>query len=280
MCKFLVVLALASMALAFGTTDDAGSWRAVHNGGSNAPFDDLQYIDIEGLGGSQYCVGVGFDGTDLWVTDANQDVGAPVIHVISTDGTLIDTFDQYQTSSWGLRDMCGDGTYMYASQDYNVDAYDISSRSYAGYYSCYACSPNRAQAWDGTYFYTGSFSETVYQVEWDGVFGSSATYTAWSSAVANGGLYGAAYDETDDCIWTSTASYDGMVYQIDMDGNLIASHDFDPEVNIAGGCCTAPWEGTEQFWILEQGTPDAVWCFKIHETAITPATWGTIKSSF
>ncbi|MBD3369578.1 hypothetical protein GF402_04355 [Candidatus Fermentibacteria bacterium] len=280
MCKILVVLTLASLALAFGRTDDAGSWQAVNHQGSDAPFDSLQYIDVEGLGASVYCVGVGFDGTDLWVTDANQEAGAPVIHVISTDGSLVETFDQYQTSSWGLRDMCCDGTYMFASEDYNVDAYDIATRSYAGSFTSYASNPNRAQGWDGTYFYTGSFSETIYQVEWDGVFGSSATYSAWSTAVANGGLYGTAYDETDDCIWASTASYDGMVYQIAMDGSLIAEHDFDPEVNIAGGCCTAPWEGTEQYWILEQGDPDAVWCFQIHTPATTPATWGTIKSSF
>ncbi len=79
---------------------------------------------------------------------------------------------------------------MYGSESTVVQYYDASYVQ-AGYFIHSAVSPNRAMAWDGTYFYTGSFAADIYQVTWDGVSGSSASSTLWSSAVANGGTYGA-----------------------------------------------------------------------------------------
>ena len=286
MRKYLVLLLVAGLALASSTADVSpyiSSEARVNPGEGDLPV--LDSFDIEGLGASQYCLGVGYDGTNFWVTDGQDygGLGTNQIHIISNEAgshSLVTSVDQNGTSSWGLRDLTSDGDYMFASQSTTVDYYDISTYEKVGSYSCSAVNPNRAQAWDGNYFYTGSFSETIYQVEWDGVSGSTASYTTWSTAVANGGTYGAAYDPWNDCLWVSTASSDGMLYQIGMDGALIDSYNLMPEQDTSGGACMAPYEGQDQLWVLAQDDPDMVYCWEVNPESLSPATWGEIKTLF
>ena len=151
--RFIVVtLVLACVVFASDATTDAAF--CVSTGtetGSDAFLDQLDYFSLEALGTSVYCVGIGFDGTNFWVTDA-QDVGGVgpnTIWVITADAahTVVTSFEQYMTAGWGLRDMCCNGTYMFGSQDNQVDFYDIGTYAYAGYYICNGVSPNRAQGW-------------------------------------------------------------------------------------------------------------------------------------
>lgn len=278
----LILLAFALIAFANSETTDVDFVRgSVGGGGSDAFLDQLDYIDLQDIGGSQRCVGVGFDGANFWVSDAQSGGGPLWIHVI--DGITHDniiTFDQYETTGWGMRDLCCDGTYIFGSQDNEVDYYDIGTYTYAGYYICNAVSPNRAQAWDGTHFYTGSGSPNVYQVTWDGVSGSTATYTTWSTAVANGKTYGGAWDSYNNCLWVSTNNYDFLLYQIDSDGSLIAEHTYN--IEIAGGCTPGIYSGSydNQLWVLEQGDPDALYCYETAPLALEPDSWGSIKTLF
>ena len=250
-------------------------------GAAEADLTQLDYFDIEAMGASNLCVGVGFDGTNFWVTDA-QSAGGPLwIHIITgtSPHTLVTTVDQNGTSGWGLRDLCWDGTYMYGSESTIVQYYD-ASYARAGSFTHSAVSPNRAMGWDGTYFYTGSFSADIYQVTWDGVSGSSASSTLWSSAVANGGTYGAAWDAGNNCLWVSTASGDGMLYQLDAAGALITSYSLLPECETAGGCTMADYTvDADQLWVLAQATPDGVYCWEV-TVALERDTWGSIKTVF
>jgi hypothetical protein len=281
---FLVLLVVAAFSFAADPYTDASPNPGMPGGVAPEAFlDPLDYIDLEALGASAYCVGVGFDGTNLWATDGAEagGVGDNMIHVIGVDGTLINSVMQNNTSSWGLRDLTWDGTYMYGSESNTVCYYDINVVK-QGSYTCAACSPNRAEAWDGTYFYTGSFTNTIYQVTWNGVSGSSATYTTWSTAVANGGTYGCAYDDYNDCFWVSTASYDYQIYQIDTSGSLINA--FTYTIEIAGGCSCGDldgYPGQTQLWVLEQGTPDALHCLWLQTPgALERDTWAGIKTLF
>ncbi len=209
-------------------------------------LDSLDYIDLEALGVSNYCKGVGYD-TDgrFWVTDAASQAGdTNRIHIISLNGTLITTVKQKETTGLGLYDLCWDGTYMFGSSSNEVQFYD-GWYYYVDSYYCYACSPNRAQAIDNWgYRYTGNLSNVVYQVDWDGVFGSTASYTVWSTAIANGGVSGAAYDSYTDCLWVTTASGDNLIYQLDMDGSLIYEHTYD--IESADGCTTGSLYGSRR----------------------------------
>ncbi len=281
----LVILMLVFIASSIAETTDAAISSGSGPGISGEGFlDELEYIDLEALGTSAYCVGVGFDGTNFWVTDA-QDVGGVgpnTIWVISGDAahTVVTSFDQVASAGWGLRDLCCDGTYMFGSQDNEVDIYDIGTYAYVGSYSCFAVSPNRAQAWDGTYFYTGSFAAEMYQVTWDGVLGSTASYTIWSAVIANEGIYGAAWDEYNNCLWVSTAASDNMLYQIDSNGDLIAEHFYN--LLIAGGSTMGSYSGSfdQQLWVLEQGSPDALHCYETGLLALEQHSWGGIKVLF
>jgi len=273
-----VLLLLVAVSLAFASVEvnDVSPNAGTPGGGSgsDALLDPLDYIDLEALGTSVYCVGVGFDGTNLWVTDGTD----LQIYIISPAGVLVDQVSQSGTSGWGLRDLCWNGTYMFGSQSNQVQYYD-ATYSYVNYYNCYACNPNRAQGFDGTYFYTGSFAETIYQVTWDGVAGSTAAYTTWSTDVGNGGTYGAAYDDFNECIWVSTASSDYMIYQIDMSGNLIDAHSY--SIYTAGGCTPGDldgYPGQTQLWVLEQGSPDALHCLELQPVALERDTWAGIKT--
>lgn len=250
-------------------------------GAADADLTQLDYFDCDALGGSGRSVGVGFDGTNFWVTDAVSTGGPLKILIITgtSPHTQVTIVDQNGTSGWGLRDMCWDGTYMYASESTVVQYYD-ASYARAGTYTHSAVSPNRAQGYDGTYFYTGSFAAEVYQVTWDGVSGSSASSTVWSSAVANAGLYGLAWDAGGNCMWASTASSDGMLYQIDAAGALITSYDLNPESPTSGGCTMADYTAdVDQLWVLAQGTPDGVYCWET-TVSLERDTWGSIKTVF
>jgi hypothetical protein len=283
MRKYLVLLLVAGLAMAHSTADMSPYISGTPANPGEADFNILDSFNIEDFSYGQYNVGLGFDGTYFWISEGYMQGGgdANYIYIVDAeDYTLVTDVEQNNSSGWGLRDWCYDGEYMFASMSNDVDYYDPATYEKAGSYTCGAVSPNRAQAWDGTYFYTGSFSETIYQVEWDGVSGSTATYTEFSTAVGNGGTYGAAYDEWDDCLWVSTASDDGMLYQIAMDGSLIDSYNIGPEIPMAGGCTPAPYDGNDQLWVLAQDSPDMVYCLEIHEEALSPATWGEIKSLF
>lgn len=252
-------------------------------GSADADLTQLDNFDIDALGGSGRSVGVGFDGTNFWVTDAVNTGGPLKIVIISgtIPHTQVTIVDQNSTSGWGLRDLCWDGTYMYGSESNVVQYYD-ATYARAGSYNCYACSPNRAQGYDGTYFYTGSFGSDIYQVTWDGVSGSTATYTVWTSPVGNGATYGAAWDAGGNCLWISTASgsNDGMLYQYDATGTLITSYDLRPESPVSGGCTMADYSvDIDQLWVLSQGTPDMVYCWET-TVALERDTWGSIKTAF
>ena len=278
----LILLALVFIVSANAeTTDAAVAMSSGAGAGGDAFLDELDYIDLEAIGGTARCVGVGFDGTNFWVTDAQSGGGPLWIHII--DGSthnLITTIDQAGTSGWGLRDLCSDGTYMFGSEDNQVDIYDIASYTFIGSYMCFATSPNRAQAWDGTYFYTGSFAAEIYQVTWDGVFGSTASFTLWSSAISNDGTYGAAWDAYNDCLWVSTAASDNKLYQLDSSGTLIAEHTYN--ILMAGGSTMGSYSGSadEQLWVLEQGSPDALHCYETGPLALEQHSWGGIKALF
>lgn len=284
--RFLAVIAVLA-AVSFASSQDASPWASVVGpGGTDADLTILDSFDIEGLtGGTVYNVGLGYDGSaNLWVTEGAMQGGGPINYIrvisLSSPHTLITTYDQNSTSGWGLRDLCFNGTYIFGSDDTVVDYYDPATGLKVGSYNCSAVNPNRAEGWDGTYFYTGSFSTNVYQVTWDGVSGSTASYTTWSSAIANAGVYGAAYDGDWPCLWVSTASADGVLYQLDMAGALISQYNLLSEVPSAGGCEMAPFEGNNQLWVLAQADPDMVYCFDVRTLSLTPETWGAIKTLF
>jgi len=201
------------------------------------------------------CVGVGYDGDNFWVSAGDADTGYCEFYIYAEDGTLVEgpVHQGGSATGWGHRDMAYDGDYMFGSYDFFMDGFSDPS-TYEGLFQG-PISPNRAMAYDGTYFYTSGFSEQLWQVEWDGSWGSVGT--AVDLGGPHSGAYGLAYDEMSDCLWMTTADYTGNLFQFDMTGGLLNTYSLLPEYDIQGGCTMA---NTATYGyvlvVLQQFTPD------------------------
>lgn len=287
--KFLVLVLLAA-GLVLASTNLTAPVAGIPGEGSRAALTILDSFDMGALGASVYCVGLGYDGTNLWVSN-NRSVGGLgtnqiMVITITSPHTLVTSFDQNSTSSWGVIDMAYDAassrvfTGRYDST--NIDYYSASSYVKQGSFVGHS-GGNYAIACNGMDFYVaGGFAGTnMYKGTWNGVSGSTLTWSTWSTACPNNGQIGAAYDAAWPCIWLSTASGTGILGQLAMDGSLITTYALTPEVANGGGCEMAPFSAQSQLWMLAQTDPnDTVYCWDVRSTSLSRDTWGSIKTLF
>ncbi len=274
----VTALLLALAVTAFAMTDAAPT-VGISRPEADAFLDEIAYIDLEAGGiPNAYTVGCGWDGTYFWITNGAGQAGAGtgMFYLFDHDGNMVDSFPQNTAPGWGLRDLCFDGTYMYGSDDTGIDYYDVSTYERVGSFTG-PISPCRALAYDGTYFYTSSFSTDVYQLTWDGVSGSTAASSVWSTNATS--AYGAAWDELGDCLWVTSANATGIVDQIAADGSLIAHHTV-ISGGTWGGATMAYATPVNELYCLEQGEPDAMHGYDVTPSALERDTWGSIKSLF
>ncbi|MFO7625871.1 MAG: hypothetical protein R6V62_01275 [Candidatus Fermentibacteraceae bacterium] len=265
-----IVLANTDMAPTIGVRPD----------GVDTSLLQIASIDVETVAGNAYSVGCGFDGTYLWVTNGAGQAGQPtgVFLLFEEDGTYFASYNQNTAPGWGLRDLTCDGTYMYGSVTTAIDYYDIGTHLKVGSFVG-PQNPNRALAYDGTYFYTGNFGSEVYRLTWNGVSGSTATSTVWSTAATS--VYGAAWDELNNCMWVTSADASGTVAEINASGSLVQNHVLVAGGTYGGACMgTGTTDATSTLWILNQATPDTLLGFEVTPTALTRDTWGAIKAVF
>ncbi len=267
---FVLVLAVASFA---GTNEYTSPGTPSATDGTFSIVYEFPLEDI-------YCVGIGFDGTYIWVSAGDMGSGICQFYIFDDMGNLMFTFAQGAgATSWGHRDLCFDGTYMYGSYNTEIHAFDTSG-NYVGFFNGPGISPCRALAYDGTYFYTSGFSEPIWRGQWDGVFGSTPAWVQIAPAIS--GCYGMAYDWANACLWVTTADYTGDLLQFAMDGSPLGTHTFLPEYDIQGGCTmagTASWGMV--LAVLQQFTPDMVTFYDVDSsTPVEPASWTAIKAMY
>lgn len=272
---FALVLIMA--VAAFAMTDAAPN-AGVAQPGTDTWLEEIAYWAVEGVIPNVYSVGCGWDGTYFWITNGAGQGGAGtgMFYLFDHSGAVVDSFAQNNAPGWGLRDLCCDGTYMYGSFSTAIDYYDITTYEKVGAFTG-PISPNRALAWDGTYFYTSSFSTDVNQLTWDGVSGSTAASTVWSTAATS--AYGAAWDYLGDCLWVTSANGSGIVDQIAADGSLIEHHTLMSGATM-GGATMALSAPINELYVFEQGSPDAMHGYDVNPSALERDTWGSIKSLF
>ena len=273
---FALVLAIA--AASFAMMDSAPN-AGISQPGVDTWLEEIAYFDVEAAGiPNAYTVGCGWDGTNFWITNGAGQAGGStgMFYLFDHAGVIVDSFPQNNAPGWGLRDLCCDGTYMYGSVTTAIDYYDITTYEKVGAFTG-PINPNRALAYDGTYFYTSSFSTDVYQLTWDGVSGSTAASTVWSTSATS--AYGAAWDALGDCLWVTSANSTGIVDQIAADGSLIEHHTLIAAATY-GGATMAGSAPINELYVFEQGTPDGMHGFDVNPTALDRATWGSIKSLF
>jgi hypothetical protein len=274
MRHFVTALALLGLLTAAAHADeDATTPGTIVEGRGTFPI--LQTIDLE----NTQCVGVGYDGTNFWVSAGDGYTGVCEFYVYDEYGNLLVNVPQGAgATGWGHRDMAFNGTYMFGSYSPDINGFD-SAQNHMGYFVG-PLSPNRALAYDGEAFYTCGFGELLYHVVWDGVWGSTGIATPYAGPFD--GAYGLAYDAVLNCLWMTTANYTGELLQLDMYGNITDVATTLPEYDIHGGCTMAD---TIQYGyvlvVLVQSSPDQLVFYDLgHPTATEETTLGNIKALY
>ncbi|MEE8417429.1 MAG: T9SS type A sorting domain-containing protein, partial [candidate division Zixibacteria bacterium] len=250
--------------------------RAPAHGSGDPPTvldfaDEVFTFETESQTGDIRCLGVEFDGQYFWVTGAN-DLVTHYLHKFDSDGNHISTFNQGTSSDWGWRDLAWDGTYLYASDEYELAVIDPNTGQKIDELPMPTSisPPLRALAWDPEtdLFWSANFGSNIIKFDRSGQ--TLATYA--NSHI----IYGMAWDNVSEggpWLWVFSqdgtpqlqisqfdpvnGSYTGVVfYAIDHSGGNDA---------VAGGLCfTTDWEPTlGVVFGLVQDSPDMVQGYEI-----------------
>ncbi len=162
---------------------------------SRNPGDLIVEYDMETLTGDVRLLGIEFHGSHWYMTGARDYAGCyfyqvdyaatSVIHAVSTGH-----------SGWGWRDLAWDGTYLYASDSFDLEQIDPATGVATGVVIPGPISPCRAVAYDSATdtFWTAGYNSNLYQFDRTGFVHQS---------IVNPGLSicGAAMDETNNILW-------------------------------------------------------------------------------
>ncbi len=87
---------------------------------------DLEEWDLrEDINAQEQCddrrlQGVEFDGESIYVTGGNNGEGRGQVHIFDANGEYLDSFDQFNDSRWGMRDLAWDGSRLYGGDGSDV----------------------------------------------------------------------------------------------------------------------------------------------------------------
>ncbi len=250
---------LAARIVADEQQSPVSNWSYLHtfSNGYDCPGAVLHAFDLD----DPYSVGVGFDGRYLWVSAGDQQSGQCRFYIYDVAGNLIDTVPQGAGAfGWGHRDLAFDGQYMFGSYAQPINGFSDPG-VYAGSFPG-PLNPNRAMAFDGEYFYTSGFGESLYRIAWDGIFGSTPTVEELTGPWD--GAYGLAYDYVQNCLWMSTASGSGILYKLSLDGYPIEECQLPAGYEMLGGCTMAETDDFGYVFVaLVQSSPDRVAIFDL-----------------
>ena len=250
--------------------------------GSRGSFTVVHSFEVD----APWSWGIGFDGTDFWVTS-----GVPLAYgdttmfwIYDTSGALVDSFIQVEGTHWGCRDLACDGTYMFGSEDGKIRAFDMSGTPAGWFWG--PLIPNRGLAYDGTYFYCCNYDDAVYKIEWDGTWESPPLSVEPIIAAGPGFRYGLAYDTSMDCLWMTYADgVDVRVEKYDTEGNLLGTYTTWPQYSNPAGATMAdtPYGYVLAVLHLDPGHADGadrVVLYDVSETAVESESWGRIKAQY
>lgn len=279
MKKLLGVLVLAGFVSAALATNDVTTEGIPWSGSTDNPI-QVGYFPLP----DAYSVGLGWDGSYIWIAAGDQ-AGPPChFYIFDEYGNQVDIGGQGGgATGWGHRDLTFKDGIMFGSFSNLVGGHSYAGAGifiYEGYFVGGPINPNRALAYDGTYFYTGGFGTNLYRLEWNGVWGSSALVVDLGGPYS--GTYGLAYDCWQDCLWMTTAASTGEIYQFDTTGFPLNVY-VDPAHPTFGGCEMA--DTIQHGFVLAalvQESPDGVVFYDVQSqpSPVQPASWGQIKALF
>ena len=233
--------------------------------GTRDPGDILLELNASAAAGETQCLGSEFDGTYFWATGGNSGADPNKLYKFDIDGNLLETYDQpSQATSWGIRDLAFDGTYLYGGCEYGLWQIDPADGTFTLLFTNPTSSCIRALAYrpSDNSFYTKSFGDPMYHLTMDGTVLETIPVPQTAAA------YGMAWDDVNEMLWifdqsgplptettffefdTSTNTCTGVTYVVPL---LTGSTE-----QIAGGAffATDLIPGTAVLGGMTQGTPD------------------------
>jgi hypothetical protein len=211
--------------------------------GSKTLADSLWGLDLSAATGDNLCLGVEFDGVNIWVSGAASDPATDpnYLYKFSSSGALSDSFPQPSGNGWGWRDLCFDGSFLYVASGDSIEQIDTMNGSSTGLMIPAYCSPCRGLAYDpaSDLFYTANYDSDIFRVRRNG-----SLDTSWSNSKH---IFGLAWDATaPDGPWLWVFSQDGtpqiQAAQFDPRTGTYTGIGFqcpavDPANACAGGAC-------------------------------------------
>ena len=241
---------------------------------------DLQYeFNAEGPSGDNGCLGIAYDGTYAWVSGRGVAPNPNMIYLFDPiSGAVMDQFPSGSASSWGCRDLCFDGTFMYSGWEQGMIQWNITTHAvittipFPG-----GMSFQRANAYDPAtdHFYGGNFGSTCYEQDRSGTL-----IRSWSPAPLTA-VYGMAWDDDDpagDFLWVHDQGDGCFAHQLDpvtltytgvISGNLqppIVGNAVGYLYALAGGLdyCSGIDPQFTSMLSFCQGTPDGAGIWEMH----------------
>jgi len=173
---------------------------------------DLIYeLDVESITSDGQLLGVEYDGTYVWVTGGGNGEDPNYLYKIDpVAGTLVSSYEQpVEASVWGIRDLAyvaAEGK-IYGGNETDFFSFDIASETWTLEFGS-SFGTIRALAYDGSHFWTKSFSDPIYEFDVNG--------NVINSYADENSTYGMAYDSLEDCLWLFAEQT--TFFQYDMNG--------------------------------------------------------------
>jgi hypothetical protein len=264
----------------------ASAWTGPQNFTTLVPVPELlyQYDKIETLTADVTLLAPEYFGGYLWVMGAKGAVAGNPKYIYQydyTNGTLINSYLQGTTTTWGMRDMANNGTFIYAGDENGFYQINPATGAVTTLFTNTApiiplVTVTRALAFDGTKFWTKNFGGSVYAFDFSGnvVAGPFANTAS---------AYGAAYDPTVPCIWwhATGGSTGNQMVQMLLTGVFtgvtkpVPVHPCGPAAGSVGGAFMdfgSMYPGKNVFGVLSQSTPDVVKIFEAYDSGYPEQT--------
>ncbi|MEO0092355.1 MAG: choice-of-anchor J domain-containing protein [candidate division WOR-3 bacterium] len=200
--------------------------------------------------------------TLLWVSSGGRtgstDPNWILIYNLNTR-TLVDSFQQATTTTWGYRDMCFYNGYVYAGADAVLHKIDPVSHNVVGTYTVTGISYLRALMDNNVEdsLWTADWSSPIYKFYNQGGAVRQVNTNTYS-------IYGLAYDASRNCVWGSCQNQPtAHLVKYNYPDFTVADYTAIPELGsgIAGGC--EMWGG--KLLYLSQAAVDSVVCIAFPE---------------
>ena len=240
------------------------------------PMWDLQFeYSIEAACGDNGLLGIEFNWVtnEIWISGRGNAMPNQIYRCDPVTGAYLGMFPTGTNSSWGVRDMCDDGVFIYGGEDSGLLCFDPATNAYVMTLPWPAgMSFPRGNTYDPAtdHFYAGNFGTTCYEMDRQGTLIRSFAPAPLTA------VYGMAWDDMDPlgpwlyvidqtnpssgCNWhqmdPTTLTYTGVIHTISPPSSVGA---------ISGGgemTHAACWDPQySSFLSFGQGTPDvgAAW---------------------